>query len=87
MHGAGVTVNSIGAQNSGTGALPHQFITYADRLYLEAELINAGLAPGVERTVFSKALDESFNQVDYIIVNYVKPGSAGAAQTVPLLPH
>ena len=55
------------------------------RLYLEAELINAGLAPGSERTVFSKALDESFAQVDNIIVNYVKPGSAGAAQTVPLI--
>ena len=39
-------INSIGAQNAGTGARPHQFITYADRLYLEAELINAGLAPG-----------------------------------------
>ena len=52
---------------------------------LEAELINAGLAPGTERTVFSKALDESFNQVDYLIANYVKPGSAGAAQTVPTI--
>lgn len=81
--GAGVTINSIGAQNAGTGALPHQFITYADRLYLEAELINAGLAPGTEKAVFSKALDETFNQVDYLITNYVKPGSAGAAQTVP----
>ncbi|HVG41374.1 MAG TPA: SusD/RagB family nutrient-binding outer membrane lipoprotein [Chitinophagaceae bacterium] len=83
--GAGVTINSIGAQNSGTGAIPHQFITYADRLYLEAELINAGLAPGVERTVFSKALDESFNQVDYLITNFVKPSSAGSPQTVPVI--
>ena len=83
--GAAKTINSIGAQNSGTGALPHQFITYADRLYLEAELINAGLAPGTEKTVFSKALDESFNQVDYLITNYIKPGSAGAAQTVPVI--
>lgn len=79
------SVNSIGPQNAGTGALPHQFITYADRLYLEAELINAGLAPGNERAVFSKALDESFNQVDYIITNFVKPSTAGAAQTVPLV--
>ena len=83
--GAGVSINSIGAQNAGTGALPHQFITYADRLYLEAELINAGLAPGTERTVFSKALDESFLQMDNIIINYIKPGSAGAAQTVPAI--
>ena len=83
--GAAKSINSIGAQNAGTGALPHQFITYADRLYLEAELINAGLAPGVERTVFSKALDESFSQVDYLITNFVKPATAGAAQTVPII--
>ena len=83
--GAGVTVNSITPLKAGTGALPHQFLTYADRLYLEAELINAGLAPGNERTVFSKALDESFNQMDYIITNFIKPGSAGSPQTVPAI--
>ncbi|HUC82860.1 MAG TPA: SusD/RagB family nutrient-binding outer membrane lipoprotein [Flavisolibacter sp.] len=83
--GAGVTINSLGALNAGTGARPHEFITYADRLYLEAELIHAGLAPGNERAVFSKALDESFAQVDYIITNFIKPGSAGAAQTVPAI--
>ncbi|MEJ7766973.1 MAG: SusD/RagB family nutrient-binding outer membrane lipoprotein [Chitinophagaceae bacterium] len=83
--GAGVTINSIGAQNAGTGALPHQFLTYADRLYLEAELINAGLAPGTERIVFAKALDESFAQMDYIIGNFIKPGSAGSPQTVPAI--
>jgi hypothetical protein len=79
------TISTIGALNAGTGALPHQFITYADRLFLEAELINAGLAPGVERTVFSNALDASFLQMDYIITNFIKPGSAGAAQTVPAI--
>ena len=40
--------------------------------------------PEMQRAVFSKALDDSFAQVDYIITNYIKPGSAGAAQTVPL---
>ncbi len=79
------TITTLGAVNAGTGALPHQFITYADRLYLEAELINAGLVTGTEATVFSKALDESFNQMDYIITNFIKPGSAGAPQTVPLI--
>lgn len=83
--GAARSINSIGAQNAGTGARPHQFITYADRLYLEAELINAGLVTGDARAVFSKAMDESFNQVDYVITNFVKPSSAGAAQTVPLI--
>ena len=79
------SVNSIGAQNAGTGARPHEFITYADRLYLEAELIHAGLAPGDARAAFSKALDASFGHVDNVIANFVKPSSAGAAQTVPAI--
>ncbi|NCI46542.1 SusD/RagB family nutrient-binding outer membrane lipoprotein [Sediminibacterium soli] len=83
--GAAVTINSIGALNAGTGALPHQFLTYADRLYLEAELISAGVVTGNARDVFSKAMDESFNQVDYLITNYVKPGSAGSPQVVPAI--
>ncbi|HEV7780128.1 MAG TPA: SusD/RagB family nutrient-binding outer membrane lipoprotein [Chitinophagaceae bacterium] len=82
---AAKSVNSIGAQNAGTGALPHQFITYADRLYLEAELMLAGLVTGDAKAVFSKALDESFKQVDHLIINFVKPGSAGAAQNVPVI--
>jgi len=82
---AAKSVNSIGPQNAGTGARPHEFITYADRLYLEAELIHAGLAPGDVRAAFSKALDASFGQVDNIIQNFVKPASAGAPQTVPVI--
>jgi len=82
---AAKSVNSIGAQNAGTGARPHEFITYADRLYLEAELIHAGLAPGNAETVFSKAMDASFAHVDNVIANFVKPGTAGAAQTVPAI--
>ncbi|HKC36740.1 MAG TPA: SusD/RagB family nutrient-binding outer membrane lipoprotein, partial [Chitinophagaceae bacterium] len=76
---------NIAPINAGTGALPHQFITYADRLFLEAELINVGLALGTERTVFSNALNESFKQMDYIITTYIKPGNAGAPQVVPLV--
>ena len=83
--GGAKTITTLGALNAGTGALPHQFITYADRLYLEAELINAGVATGTERAVFSKALDESFLQMDHIITNFIKPGSAGAAQVVPAI--
>lgn len=83
--GTPATITSIGALNAGTGAVPHQFITYADRLYMEAELINTGVVPGNERTVFSNALDQSFAQMDYIITNFIKPGSAGAPQTVPLI--
>jgi hypothetical protein len=64
--------------NSGTGAAPYRFITYADRLYLEAELISTGVITGDAREVFEKAMKASMEQVDYVISNYVKP-----TQTVP----
>ena len=83
--GAAIAINTITPLKAGTGALPHQFITYADRLYLEAELINAGLALGDQKAVFTKALDESFLQMDHIITNYIKPSSAGTPQTVPAI--
>jgi Starch-binding associating with outer membrane len=66
--------------NSGTGAAPYKLITYADRLYLEAELINSGVIAGDARAVFSAAMAASMAQVDYVITNYVKP-----TQTVPAL--
>ena len=83
--GAAIAINTITPIKAGTGALPHQFITYADRLYLEAELINTGNYAGDQKAVFTKALDESFNQMDYIITNFIKPGSAGSPQTVPAI--
>jgi len=82
---AALTITTITPIKAGTGALPHQFITYADRLYLEAELINTGVITGDEKAVFSKALDESFLQMDYIITNFIKPSSAGSPQTVPAI--
>ncbi|MBO9200567.1 MULTISPECIES: SusD/RagB family nutrient-binding outer membrane lipoprotein [Niastella] len=82
---AAKSVNSLGNQNAGTGARPHEFITYTDRLYLEAELMQAGVVSGNARDVFSKALDATFTHVDNVVANYVKPGSAGAAQTVPAI--
>jgi hypothetical protein len=65
---------------SGTGAAPYRFITYADRLYLEAELINTGVISGDARAKLQSAMQASMAQVDYIITNYVKP-----SQTVPVL--
>jgi hypothetical protein len=64
---------------SGTGAAPYRFITYADFLYLKAELIHAGLITGDERTVLQQAMQESFKQVDYV-VSLVQAG-----QNVPAL--
>jgi hypothetical protein len=80
-----IAINTITPIKAGTGALPHQFITYADRLFIEAELINTGVITGDQKAVFSKALDESFAQMDYIITNFIKPSSAGSPQTVPLI--
>jgi len=82
---AAQTITTITPIKAGTGALPHQFITYADRLYLEAELINTGVITGDEKAKFSQALDESFLQMDHIITNFIKPGSAGSPQTVPAI--
>lgn len=75
-NGSGGTANAA----SGTGAAPYRFLTYADRLYLEAELINVGLVTGDESEVMRKAVTASFEQVDYVIANFIKP-----TQTVPTL--
>lgn len=69
---------TIATGASGTGAAPYRMITYADRLYLEAELINAGIVTGDARAKLETAIRESFRQVDYVITQFVKP-----AQSVP----
>jgi hypothetical protein len=74
--GTGGTANA----SSGTGAAPYRFLTYADRLYLEAELINVGLVTGNSEAVFKAAVTASFAQVDYVISSFIKP-----TQTVPAL--
>lgn len=65
---------------SGTGAAPYRMITYADRLYLEAELMQTGFVTGDVKAKLKAAVEESFKQVDYAITTYIKP-----AQTVPVL--
>jgi hypothetical protein len=80
--GQGAGGEGVGS-SSGTGAAPFRMITYADRLYIEAELIKAGDLPGGDaaaRTKLQDALEESFKQVDYFVA---KTGSVG--QTVPKL--
>ena len=71
---------TVASANSGTGAAPYRLITYADRLYLEAELINAGIVTGDAKAKLTAAMAESFKQVDYVITNYVRP-----TQNVPAL--
>lgn len=64
---------------SGTGAAPYRFLTYADRLFIEAELIKANVIAGDAKTKLNSAMNESFKLVDYV-VSKVAP-----SQTVPAL--
>lgn len=63
---------------SATGAAPVRLLTYADRLYLEAELLNAGVISGDAKAVTLAAVAESFKQVDAVVT---KTGTTG----VPIL--
>lgn len=69
--GDAIAVNAT----SGTGAAPYRFLTYADRLYIEAELIQAGVAGGNAREVLEEAVLESFKTVD-MVVGMVSPNQA-----------
>jgi hypothetical protein len=71
---------TVATGTSGSGAAPYRMITYADRLYLEAELISTGVITGDARAKLTQAMAESFKQVDYVITNYVHP-----SQSVPAL--
>ena len=51
----------------GTGAAPQRFITYADRLYIEAELMQAGLVTGDVAAKLEEAMYASFEQVDMVV--------------------
>lgn len=73
-------VGGAASASSGTGAAPQRLLTYADRLFLEAELINTGVVSGDAKAVLTAAMNASMAQVDYVITNFVKP-----SQTVPAL--
>jgi len=67
---------------SGTGAAPYRFITYADRMYIQAELANVGLIPDVSPTYFQRGLEASFRQVDHVVAK-VAPATAQIVQAAP----
>jgi len=76
--GAGGNANNLD-QGDGTGEAPMRLITYADRLYIEAELANT-MGIGDARASFEAALTASFELVD-IVVNSMP----SLTQTVPTL--
>ncbi len=65
--------------SSGTGAAPFRFLTYADRLFIEAELIQAGVITGDAHAKLSDAMNEAFKLVDYVATK------ANGSQTIPTL--
>lgn len=80
--GAGTGKSGVSG-SSGTGAAPFRMITYADRLFIEAELIKSGVLPGGDAAAKAKleeAITEAINQVDYFVG---LTGSVG--QSVPTL--
>ncbi|MEO5944564.1 MAG: SusD/RagB family nutrient-binding outer membrane lipoprotein [Ferruginibacter sp.] len=61
--GAGQTLSAASA----SGSVPFRIITYADRLFMEAELINTTVISGDARAKLLAAITESFKQVDYVV--------------------
>jgi len=62
-----------------TGQAPYKFITYADRLFIEAELAQAGVTGGDARASLDAAMTESFNLVDVVVAGN------GSTQNIPTL--
>lgn len=65
--------------SDGTGAAPQRLITYADRLFIETELMQVGNISGSARDKFEEALNAAMEQVD-MVVAMVQPN-----QDVPAL--
>jgi uncharacterized protein YjlB len=74
----GAQVGPLGSLDA-TGAAPQRFITYADRLYIEAELMQVGRVAGDARAKLEEAIYASFEQVDWVV------DMVGPDQDVPAL--
>lgn len=70
---------SIDAE-SGSGEAPHRILTYAEYLYIRAELVHDGVIAGDERVALEEAMVASFEKVDEIAQT-----AKTEAQTVPVL--
>lgn len=79
--GSGYSSGSVLSASSSTGAAPYRLITYADRLYLEAELIQTGVVTGDARAKTLAAITESFKMVDDVVKRTGVPGVPAIAGT------
>jgi len=64
---------------TGTGVAPHRILTYDEFLYIQAELINAGLMTGSASDKLKEAMVASFAKVDEVV------RGTGTSQVVPVL--
>ena len=72
--GDGATANF-----NGVGNTPHRILTYFDRLYIEAELINAGVVAGDEAATTEAAIRASFAKVNEVAADAGAPAINAAA--------
>ncbi|AWI24520.1 SusD/RagB family nutrient-binding outer membrane lipoprotein [Flavobacterium pallidum] len=67
-----------GAPAKPTGIAPHRILTYAEFLYIQAELIHVGKLTGNETTKLRDAMEASFDKVDEVVI------ANNAPQDIPL---
>lgn len=78
--GQGGRINDLMTSSQApTGIAPHRILTYAEFLYIQAELIHAGKLAGDEGAKLQEAMEASFAKVDEVVDNN------GAPQTIPNL--
>ncbi|MDR1436809.1 MAG: SusD/RagB family nutrient-binding outer membrane lipoprotein [Candidatus Symbiothrix sp.] len=77
LYDDGNAVKVSGRPNASTGAAPFRMITYADRLFIEAELIQTGTISGDAKSKLKSAIEAAFAQVDGVVA------LVGNGQTVP----
>ncbi|HSD06440.1 SusD/RagB family nutrient-binding outer membrane lipoprotein [Flavobacterium sp.] len=76
--GEGFSLSTLSA-GSGTGVAPHRIFTYAEFLYVQAELILTGKLSGDVTAKLREALEASFAKVDQVVKN------SGSTQSIPVL--
>lgn len=64
---------------SGTGVAPHRILTYAEFLFLQAELMHAGKISGDAKAKLEEAIIAGFAKVDEVVAGN------GSTQTIPVL--
>jgi len=64
---------------SGTGVAPRRILTYAEFLYIQAELIHVGLIAGDVGAKLREAMTASFAEVDQVVAG------TGSGQVIPIL--